>query len=153
MRYLVGKLFCQKSRRKISAILGTVFILWSQAVKADSNPHAVVLFDHDSTQISQIGKEIISQVSLELQEKTNQIIRLVGHADSTGSRSYNIYLSRSRAIAVKNQFNWFAIDDDRILIEAYGEENQPYPTKDNTPLLFNRSVEIFFENKPQTDTS
>jgi outer membrane protein OmpA-like peptidoglycan-associated protein len=69
-------------------------------------------------------------------------IEIGGHTDSTGSREYNLDLSRRRARSVKEYFLKKGIDDKRLTTRGYGPDK---PVDDNeTPegRSHNRRIEF-----------
>ena len=65
-----------------------------------------------------------------------------GYTDSIGSASYNLELSRRRAIAVQAALVQRGIAPDRILTQGYGKE---YPVANNATAegrAMNRRVEV-----------
>ena len=101
------------------------------------------------------AKAIIKDVSFEslddlaelLIKKPEWRLSVAGHTDSQGGAQNNLILSKKRAEAVKLYLNQRGVDENRIIVEYYGEEK---PIADNdTPegRQKNRRVEmtIIFE--------
>jgi len=69
---------------------------------------------------------------------------LAGHADRSGSTSYNVGLSQRRADAVRSYLSARGVPDTRISSEAFGESQPRVPTADGVRELQNRRVEISY---------
>ncbi|MEL6747814.1 MAG: OmpA family protein, partial [Pseudomonadota bacterium] len=73
-------------------------------------------------------------------------IKLAGFADARGPFSANLNLSRSRAEAVKNLViaaSNGALDDERIVVEGYGELAPVACNETNEGQTLNRRVEVW----------
>jgi outer membrane protein OmpA-like peptidoglycan-associated protein len=103
-----------------------------------------VLFDTDKALVKPSAAEALKQISASINKRyPGKDVRVLGFADSRGEKSYNRYLSKQRAEAVKNYLvttNKMAAD--RLSTEAFGE-TQPVATN-ATPSgrQENRRVEI-----------
>ncbi len=69
-------------------------------------------------------------------------VNIIGHADSTGSKEYNINLSLKRARQVRQWLYNLDLNISTIIVESYGEEDPLIPTADGVPEPRNRRVEI-----------
>ena len=69
---------------------------------------------------------------------------LAGHADRSGSASYNVGLSQRRADSVRAYMASHGIPDGTISTEAFGEGRPRVETADNVRELQNRRVEITY---------
>jgi len=69
-------------------------------------------------------------------------ISVVGHADATGSDSYNSALSLRRAQSVRNILVAEGVPSDVIEIAYHGANNPLVPTPRGVPELRNRRVEV-----------
>lgn len=65
-----------------------------------------------------------------------------GHADTVGDPTFNLQLSRQRAVVVKDALQRNGVPAAAILTGAVGEQNLPVQTADNVPEQRNRSVDI-----------
>jgi len=75
-----------------------------------------------------------------------------GYADSSGSASRNVILSRQRAEAVKEALVSLGVAAERLSTEAYGEEGPVASNGTAAGRQLNRRVEIVFTN-PRYDRS
>ena len=72
--------------------------------------------------------------------KTNIIVE--GHTDSTGSDTYNMELSKKRALSVSNYLTSNGIDASRIQSNWFGEEQPKYDNTTDEGRSKNRRVEL-----------
>ena len=83
------------------------------------------------------GKSIIKESSypslLELvkllDNNADWKVSFTGHTDNVGEAMFNMLLSKKRAEAVKEFLNQFGVDDNRIVVDFYGE-TKPISTND-----------------------
>ena len=75
---------------------------------------------------------------------SNQIMEylIVGHADTKGTKEYNLELSLKRALSVQDLLIKYGINKSNIKILGKGENNLAIKTKDETAHPANRRVEI-----------
>ncbi|WP_094674592.1 DUF4157 domain-containing protein [Hydrocoleum sp. CS-953] len=109
--------------------------------------HMIIWFKVDSTTLRK-DKEIDSEIHLAVaikrakqhlsQAGNGAKIELHGYASEEGSPSYNMKLSRNRAIRIKAVFSAAGIPESKIMIKPHGEDKS-LPTR---PL--NRRVEVHF---------
>jgi len=100
-------------------------------------------FDFNSTEIGESAKKILNQlVELVNSDPDNKMV-LIGHADAVGTNKVNEKISWERARTVAQILFDMGIPEDRIIIQAKGEE-QPIATNE-TPegRTLNRRVEFF----------
>ncbi len=72
-------------------------------------------------------------------------IRVEGHADSVGSREYNMRLSIRRAQVVRDHLVKMGVPPERIVIRGYGEERPARPNTLRAARAQNRRVEFILE--------
>lgn len=110
-------------------------------IKTTSQPHHVVHFDYDRSDISQKEEELLTSFLSHIQLHEKARILLIGHTDIRGNASYNSQLSKNRAQQVKSFFKKKGISNS-IEIQYYGK-TQPLNTSSNeTEHSNNRRVEI-----------
>jgi len=80
-----------------------------------------IYFDHGSVYISDKFKKIILQTSILLNEVRGYKVMISGHTDSIADAKVNMYLSKKRAIAVKNMLIENKVDKNNISISWHGE--------------------------------
>lgn len=106
-----------------------------------------ILFPHDSVEISESGKKYLKEICNKLKIFTNDIdirktikINIGGHADTTGTEMYNLFLSEYRAnnVAAIIQGN---IEQINISIIPYGEKRAVHRrNKDNRRITITIQV-------------
>lgn len=101
-----------------------------------------VTFATSSATISGDFYPVLNSVAKVLQEFNKTIIDVAGHTDSTGSRDYNLQLSRDRAVSVADYLSARGVASGRFSVTGYGPD---YPIADNESAdgkRQNRRVEI-----------
>ena len=101
-----------------------------------------VLFDVDRSDLKPGAMTELSRLASVLNEDPARKVRVEGHADSMGSDSYNLDLSRRRAEAVANALIQDGVDPTRVSSQGLGE-SQPVATNDTAAgRQQNRRVEV-----------
>lgn len=101
-----------------------------------------VLFGFDSDQLTQEARLSVARVAGFLIALADRDALIEGHADSTGSASHNLDLSRRRAESIRDALVEFGVERDRLVAEGYGSL---FPVADNSTeegRERNRRVEI-----------
>lgn len=101
-----------------------------------------VLFDYNRASLKPGAQQNLYRLVTYLSEHPEQMIRIEGHADNTGSDSYNLDLSERRAQAVRDFLIGSGIGAERITARGLGEA---YPLASNNTEAGrqqNRRVEI-----------
>lgn len=98
-----------------------------------------ILFEFNSSNITQKSKNILDQIIDILKGYDSIELTVEGHTDSGGSDTYNKMLSQKRAEAVKNYLKTHDKNDRKIKAIGYGEEK---PISSNPREKINRRVEI-----------
>jgi outer membrane protein OmpA-like peptidoglycan-associated protein/opacity protein-like surface antigen len=104
----------------------------------------IVFFDWDKSDITDEAKGILDNAISNYQNCGNAQVMLAGHADRSGSASYNVGLSQRRADAVKAYLSAAGIPGGVISTEAFGESKPRVATADGVRELQNRRVEIMY---------
>lgn len=97
-----------------------------------------ILFETNKTVVHESSKPVLEVAVKTLSEDPEAMIIIHGHADSRGTNSYNMKLSRKRADAVKKQLVDMGADPKRIKVMAHGE---------NDPVASNATPEGMAENR------
>lgn len=111
---------------------------------------APVLFDFNESFLRDDMKSSLDKTCAQLKKDPSIRLRITGHADSKGSNTYNLLLSRKRADAVKNYFIICGIPSERLIVEGEGESAPVAPNTTDEGLdnpegrSQNRRVEIQF---------
>lgn len=81
-----------------------------------------VLFAVDQSTISSEAADILNGQANWLNQNTQYVVTVEGHADEQGTREYNLALGARRASAVQNYLVSRGIADNRIKTLTYGKE-------------------------------
>ncbi|MEE4637753.1 MAG: OmpA family protein [Wenzhouxiangella sp.] len=101
-----------------------------------------VTFDFDSAALKPEFFEVLDSVALVLEEFDRTVLVIDGHTDSTGSRSYNLRLSKQRADTVGRFLISRGVSPARVATYGYGPD---YPIAGNDTAegrAMNRRVEL-----------
>lgn len=104
----------------------------------------LVFFDFDRSTLTAEAKSIIRQAAKAIMNDNSPAVEVVGHADRSGTDSYNMGLSKRRADAVKNMLVKLGVNKKRISTVARGERDPLVPTKDGVREPQNRRAEILY---------
>jgi outer membrane protein OmpA-like peptidoglycan-associated protein len=99
-----------------------------------------VLFDFDSAVLKPGGYIELNRVAAVLNKYPDTKITVEGHTDAIGSEEYNLQLSQTRALAVKEALVLRGIDPNRIQAVGFGESQ--VLSSDNN---MNRRVDIVIQ--------
>ena len=104
----------------------------------------IVFFEWDKSDITPEAGSILDNAVSQYQSCGNAQVMLAGHADKSGSASYNVGLSQRRADSVKAYLTSHAIPDGVISTEAFGESRPRVDTADGVREVQNRRVEVTY---------
>lgn len=104
-----------------------------------------IRFDFDKAKIKPEYEDLIRKLASTTQENKNVKVSVVGHTDTSGSKSYNYALGGRRAEAVQKMLISYGIPASQIIAVSAGEEDLKVPTPDNTPNAANRRVRVVKE--------
>lgn len=104
----------------------------------------IVFFDWDKSDITPEAAGILDNAISNYQTCGNASVMLAGHADRSGTASYNVGLSQRRADAVKAYLTGRGIPGGVIGTEAFGESQPRVATADGVRELQNRRVEVTY---------
>jgi len=101
------------------------------------------MFDTNSAELKDKGLEKIQEFAMQLLSTgTPQLIKVIGHTDSSGSDVVNQELSLARAIAVKEALIAGGMDNTVILVSGVGA-SMPIANNDLAEgRALNRRVEV-----------
>lgn len=105
-----------------------------------------VIFAFNSKELH-VSKEMIKIVE-KMKRNNNPLdtLQIIGYSDSSGSSSYNIKLSKERALAVANYFINSGISPTQITVLGNGENYPEIDNKSKEGRAMNRRVEIYFKS-------
>ncbi len=104
--------------------------------------HYILYFKHDAIILTKASLKLIPKIMQSAKEREPSEITIIGHADSKGSREYNIKLSLQRANAVKRIIKEYDANVEKLYVQSYGENDPLVATGDNVSEARNRRVEI-----------
>jgi len=104
----------------------------------------IVFFDWDRSDITPQAAAILDNAAAAYQQTGQAQVVLAGHADRSGSASYNVGLSQRRADAVRSYLAGRGVPSGAIATEAFGESRPLVETADGVREPQNRRVEITF---------
>ena len=104
----------------------------------------IVFFDWDRSELKPVALEILAQAAANAQLGGVSSIVATGHADRSGSDSYNLKLSKRRAESVQAELMRLGVPASEIAVDWKGERNPLVPTGDGVREPQNRRVEIVF---------
>lgn len=102
----------------------------------------LLYFEPGGTILTSKSKTLLSEINKAIKERIPCGVNIIGHADRTGSKQYNIGLSLNRARSVQRWLVDQSLDISNIIVESYGEEDPLILTGDGVPEPRNRRVEV-----------
>ena len=123
---------------------GQVKSIFKDALAAQPLPpkRFILYFKADSSELTEDSKKMIPEVLRTIQERQSVDTSVIGHTDTSGAASYNLQLSRQRAVAIGRILTSQGVDPTILEISSHGEKNLLVPTGDNVFEPRNRRVEI-----------
>lgn len=106
-----------------------------------------LLFAFDSFELSEDAKGILDKLIPVIEDVPDTKLKIIGHTDNIGGKSYNDNLSLNRAKSVASYLSAGGIDRNSIIEQGKGLSQ---PVADNTTeqgRAKNRRVEIFINNE------
>lgn len=105
-----------------------------------------VLFDTNSSELSDEAQAIIEQVAQEIDDASSSIVSIDGHADNMGSDSVNIPLSKERAESVESSLKDLLIREGVTFeVEGHGSADPIADNNTEEGRERNRRVSVTFE--------
>ena len=104
----------------------------------------IVFFDWDKSDIKPEAAAILDEAITKYQTCGNAQVMLAGHADRSGSATYNVGLSERRNAAVQAYLTGHGIPGGVITTQAFGESRPRVETADGVREVQNRRVEITY---------
>ncbi len=102
-----------------------------------------VSFDFNRADIKPAFRPTLDKLGDVIVKYDRTVVHVVGHTDSTGSRSYNADLSRRRAKSVSEYLLAGGVPDSRLRAEGRGEGEPRATNKTEAGRQLNRRVEIY----------
>lgn len=112
---------------------------------APENAVYLVFFNWDSTKLTSGANNVLDAVAQEVASNPPNLIKLAGHADTSGAQTYNQKLSFKRAKNVRDALIARGISPNMLSVDSMGENALLVDTPDNVREPANRRVNISFE--------
>ena len=103
-----------------------------------------VHFEFDSSAIDSESRAIIEAHAAYLAANPDVLLSLEGHADERGTREYNLALGERRGQAVGRMLRLLGVEDDRLTVTSYGEENPIATGSNESAWRLNRRAEFVY---------
>lgn len=103
-----------------------------------------VLFQTDQAALTPEGISRVNRIATYLASHPAQSIVIEGHADATGSATYNQGLSEARAEAVTAALLRQGVTAERVIYTGLGESSPIATNETSTGRQLNRRVEVIF---------
>ncbi|MCK5284209.1 MAG: OmpA family protein [Alphaproteobacteria bacterium] len=108
------------------------------------NAMYLVFFDWDSSKLGNGALNVLDAIKKEISENPPGTVNVVGHADTSGPKTYNTRLAFKRANMVRDALVQRGVDANLIAVDAKGEEELLVSTPDSVREPANRRVNISF---------
>ena len=112
---------------------------------APENAMYLVFFDFDESALGPGAQTVLDSVAQEVSGRSVNVVNVVGHADTSGSKAYNRKLAMKRANSVRDALIQRGIDANIIRVDSRGEDELMVQTADNVREPGNRRAQITFE--------
>lgn len=109
---------------------------------ADVSRTYIVFFDFNRDQLTPEARDVLKQAAVDAMNGGAIRVEVQGHADRSGSDSYNMGLSQRRAQSVASELARLGVPMNAIGAEARGERDPLVPTGDGVKEPQNRRAEI-----------
>lgn len=111
------------------------------AVCKPENPY-IVYFDWDKANLTSAGMDTLNQAVAEYADCGSAKVMIAGHADRSGSATYNVGLSKRRNATVSAYLASKGVTN--VEAKAFGETQNRVPTADGVREQQNRRVEVSY---------
>jgi outer membrane protein OmpA-like peptidoglycan-associated protein len=105
----------------------------------------LVFFDFDKSGLRADAAKIVAEGAEYAKHNNKTVLTVTGHADTSGSDTYNMGLSERRAETVKKELVRLGIPESEITVRWKGESEPLVQTGDGVKEPQNRRVEIVLE--------
>ncbi len=106
-----------------------------------------IYFGYNSYDLSAEAKEIIGAHAKKLLDNPTLRLRVVGHTDERGTRSYNVVLGKLRSKSVARELELKGVPGDRITVISYGTKQPVATTHNEQAWSQNRRAELIYETR------
>jgi outer membrane protein OmpA-like peptidoglycan-associated protein len=104
-----------------------------------------ILFDFNSAGLTADAQKTVGDIGAAYKKYNPATVLVVGHTDTSGSSEANIMLSQRRSETVANALASQGVPQNKMRIEAYGEERPTVKSGDGVKESKNRRVDVMFE--------
>lgn len=102
-----------------------------------------ILFDYDSSVLRSEYQSKLDELGDYLVKNPDAFVVVGGFTDSRGDDEYNMWLSKRRALSIKNYLlSTYTIDEDRVVLQWFGEQNPAADNATEEGRQRNRRVEL-----------
>lgn len=105
----------------------------------------IIYFNYDQYDLDEQGTEVVRYHANILIENPRQKLVLQGHTDERGTPEYNLALGEKRALAVSQAMLLFGVEESRIEVISFGEEQPELAQSNELAWQKNRRVEIIIK--------
>jgi outer membrane protein OmpA-like peptidoglycan-associated protein len=112
------------------------------AIQPPAPIHFRLYFERDSIKLKPDSSKILPDIISIIQKRKPADISVIGHTDTLGEKIYNLYLSKRRALAVRELLIKMGVQKEQITTAFHGEENLLIKTEDNVSNPKNRRAEV-----------
>jgi outer membrane protein OmpA-like peptidoglycan-associated protein len=102
----------------------------------------IVYFDFDKSTLTAAGRNVVDAAAALAKQNVPMHIQVNGYTDTSGTKKYNLALSKRRADTVRAALAGDGVTGDRVTVMGYGEENLRVQTPDGVKEPQNRRAEI-----------
>lgn len=101
-----------------------------------------IQFNYNKTGIKQNSYELLEKIVLVVGKCPDVVIEIAGYTDSDGSKKYNKFLSKKRAVSVMNYLIRRGVSSSKVEAIGYGEANPIADNKTQVGKKQNRRIEF-----------
>lgn len=104
--------------------------------------HFTLYFNFESEELAEQSRAVVREVLQAVKERPVPNVVVVGHTDTTGTKTANVALGLRRANTVRTILVETGVDTSAIEVTSHGEAQLLVPTRDNVYEARNRRVDI-----------
>jgi outer membrane protein OmpA-like peptidoglycan-associated protein len=101
-----------------------------------------LLFDYDRAELRQEARDNLAALAESLKRYPNENVMIIGHADATGSDSYNLDLSQRRSRSAASYLMAQGVDASRVVTRGMGESDPVASNDTEDGRQANRRIEV-----------
>ena len=137
--YFTQKIFLNKKSKK-----NEKFIL-DRKIKGSKVILENILYEIDDYSLKSSSFFEIKRLAIHLKRNKNTKIKIAGHTDDTGSKEYNLDLSKKRARSVYNKLLEFGVSKEQLSYIGFGFSQPITDNKTEFGRSKNRRTEIIYD--------